>query len=227
MTDLGDAGAARWHLLWAVLCLGAGAAVTVVAGRADASVYAAFAALAGVGLLGWALHGNGRVLLPFWAAAAAFAVGAAGGLTGPGVVLALLPLGAGAVLGRSWRVSLGWVLGAAALALLAEAAAVSADPPEGLVSGVTAAVMTALTAWSWISSRVQPPVDQGSPEAAQVRPPELAPGATVRDDDRADALALARRGGNSRRRLWPWRGPRRRKPRRRRRPRRSRGSWPP
>ena len=179
-TDEADRRAARWHLSWAVLCLAAGAAVTLVAGRAPGSLYAAIAALAGVGVLGGLVRRHGQVLMAFWAAAVVFAVSAAGGMSGPGVVWTLLPLGAGAVLGRPLRSSAAWAVGAAVVAVVIDLAAVAADAPAGLTLGATAVAATALTAWTWLSSRrpAQPAVVAAEPVVDR------------RETERANGLAL-------------------------------------
>lgn len=147
-TDEPDPGVARWHGLWTVVCLAAAGAIVVAAGRPPAGVPTALAALTAAGVLGWLLHGHARILMVVWTAAALFAVGATGGITGPGASWALLPLAAGTVLGRSWTERVVCALLTVLVAAAAQAAAVTGDAPTGLVGGATALAAAATTIWA-------------------------------------------------------------------------------
>jgi signal transduction histidine kinase len=117
--------------------------------------------------------------MPFWAAAVVFAVCATGGVSGPGVAWTLLPLGAGAVLGRSTRASIAWTVGAALLAVVADLAAVAAEAPEGLALAATAVAATALTAWSWLSGREKLSVQVSVPPVADTTEADRARGLAI------------------------------------------------
>ena len=142
----------RWHATWVLACLAAVGVVVLAAGRPPVGVVAAFAILAGAGVLGWLLHGHGRILMAVWTGAALFAAGALGGITGPGVVWTLLPVAAGTVLGRSWAERAGCAVLAACVVAAAQAAAVTADNPDGLAGGVTALAACATVIWALISA---------------------------------------------------------------------------
>ena len=174
-----DPDVGRWHALWILACLAAIGVVVLAAGRPEVGVVAAFAILAGAGLLGWLLHGHERILMVVWTAAALFSAGALGGITGPGVVWTLLPVAAGTVLGRSWAERAACAVLVACVVAAAQAAAVTADNPGGLIGGMTALAACATTIWALVSAgRLQP---------AQARPLTVV---DQREAERARALAV-------------------------------------
>jgi cell cycle sensor histidine kinase DivJ len=153
--------------------------VVLAAGRPDVGVIAAFAILAGAGVLGWLLHGHERILMVVWTAAALFSVGALGGITGPGVVWILLPVAAGTVLGRSWVERAACAVLAACVVAAAQAAAVTAGNPGGLAGGMTALAACATMIWAFVSA--------GRLQAVHARPLTVV---DHREAERARALAV-------------------------------------
>ena len=190
-----DPAVARWHALWALACLAAVGVVVLAAGQPTVGVLAAFAILAGAGVLGWLLHGHDRILMVVWTAAALFAAGALGGITGPGVVWTLLPIAAGTVLGRRWAERAGCAVLVAFVVAAAQAAAVTGEVPEGLAGGMTALAAAATVIWALASAgRLQfetaaplTVVDQREAERARALAIEL-------QAARTDAESLRREG---------------------------------
>lgn len=176
-----DPAVQPWHGAWAVVVLAAVGAVVLIGGRAPGSVLGAFAALAAAGALGGLLHGQRRLVMAVWSAAALWAVGATGGITGPGAAWALLPAAAGAALGGGWRERVIYVAAVALLAAAAQAAAVTASAGEGLSVGLTGLAAVGSTAWALISAE----------RLAQARTRHAAtPVADPRETERAAALAV-------------------------------------
>ncbi len=198
--DEADPAVARWHASWALACLAAVGLVVLAAGQPTTGVLASFAALAGAGVLGWLLHGHDRILMAVWTGAALFAAGALGGITGPGAVWTLLPVAAGAVLGRGWVERAACASLVAFVAAAADASSVAGSIPGGLAGGMTALAAVATVIWALVSAgRLRPGqatpltvVDQREAERARALALEL-------QASRADAEMLRRQGEDSRR----------------------------
>jgi cell cycle sensor histidine kinase DivJ len=183
LSDGPDPAIQPWHGLWVLVCVAAVGTVVLIGGRAPGGVLGAFAGLAAAGALGGLLHGQTRLVMALWAAAALWAVGATGGITGPGAAWALLPAAAGAALGRSGRERLIYAAAVALLAAAAQAAAVTASPGEGLSVGLTGLAAVGTTAWALISAErlatgrarqaAAPVFDQREAERAQALAVEL------------------------------------------------------
>ena len=140
-----------WHAVWAGATVGAGALLTLVLGGLPGTLYAAFAAMALPGLTGQFLARRAQLVI--WAAAAAFAVSATGGLTGPGAPWALTVFAAAAVLGRSPREAAILLAVVLAVAGAAEMAAVSATAPAGWLRGLMMIAAIGTTGWAFAAGR--------------------------------------------------------------------------
>ena len=184
----------RWHLQWLAAIAAAGAVLTLALGDVPVATYAAFAAMGVTGLLGLVLFRAGRSLMVLWAIAVAFAMSAAGGMTGAGAAWVLTLFSAALVLRRPMReaaILAGLVL---AFATAAELSKVASDQPTSWLKGLLTAASLATTGWSLATAaalrRREPiPAVAPAPDAVIETAPEPEPAIETAPDPTAPLRA--------------------------------------